>query len=150
MELKRTLVRTCIGLIVMAMVLPAIAQDISPSKESLKNVYFDYIRAGFRAAHNIRDIGNPSKGQGFFSKKSVWDDFLSRYESNVEPVSDEEKIFEEWRSDLPDTKLTDIIKARIANRVSESTSNSTSLPKSRKYSATTVAVSTACTRATAG
>lgn len=80
--------------------------------DDLKNVYFDHIRAGFRAAQDIRDIGNPSKGKGFFSKQSIWKDFISRYEDDVEPVNESEKPFEEWRSELPDRELTDVIKAR--------------------------------------
>lgn len=90
-------------------------RDWSPNEEDiddLKNVYFDYIRAGFRAAQNIRNIGNPSKGQGFFNKKSVWDDFQTRYEKEIEPICEQEKTFEEWRSDLPDENLTDVIKSR--------------------------------------
>lgn len=90
-------------------------RDWSPNPEDiddLKNIYFDYIRAGFRAAQNIRDIGNPSKGQGFFNRQSVWSEFRDRYERDVEPYGEEEKTFEEWRAELPDEDLTDVIKAK--------------------------------------
>ena len=46
--------------------------------DDLKNITFDYIRAGFRTAHGIRDIGNPSKGKGFFSQKKNMESILEK------------------------------------------------------------------------
>ena len=90
-------------------------RDWEPEKEDiddLKNITFDYIRAGFRTAHGIRDIGNPSKGQGFFSDKKIWKEFFKRYEEDIEPINDEEKSLDELRNERPDEDVEKIIKAR--------------------------------------
>jgi len=92
-----------------------IGRDWQPKPEDfddLKNIYFDYIRAGFRTAHNIRDIGNPAKGQGFFNHKRVWDEFVKRYYEKIEPINDNEKSLKELRAERPSERLEDIIKGR--------------------------------------
>ena len=90
-------------------------RDWEPKKEDiddLKHITFDYIRAGFRTIHGIRDIGNTSKGQGFFSDKKIWKEFLKRYLENVDPINDEEKPLDEWRNERPDEDVDNIIRAR--------------------------------------
>ena len=90
-------------------------RDWEPEREDiddLKNIYFDYIRAGFRTAHGIRDIGNPAKGQGFFNHKTVWDEFLKRYNDKIEVINDDEKSLENLREERPDEDIESIIKAR--------------------------------------
>ena len=80
--------------------------------DDLKNVYFSYIRAGYRTAHGIRDIGNPSKGQGFFNHRKIWESFLSRYDEEIQPIIDGEKSLEDFRKERPDEDIENIIKAR--------------------------------------
>ncbi|WP_345975660.1 hypothetical protein [Sulfurimonas sp. HSL3-7] len=90
-------------------------RDWQPEKDDiddLKNIYFDYIRAGFRTAHNIRDIGNPAKGQGFFSHEKVWREFVKRYDERIDPINDQEKSLEELRSERPGEEIEDIIRGR--------------------------------------
>jgi len=90
-------------------------RDWQPEKDDiddLKNIYFDYIRAGFRTAHNIREIGNPAKGQGFFNHKRVWQDFVKRYDERIEPINEQEKSLEELRSERPGEEIEDIIRGR--------------------------------------
>jgi hypothetical protein len=88
-------------------------RDWSPEKDDiddLKNIYFDYIRAGFRTAHGIRNIGNPSKGQGFFNRKELWKEFIDDHEEKVEAI--EEKDLNEYKEERPDEDLEKIIKAK--------------------------------------
>lgn len=80
--------------------------------DDLKNIYFDYIRAGFRTTHGIRDIGNPSKGQGFFNHKDVWKEFLARYHEKIEPINNDEKPLDDFRIERPDEDIEAIINAR--------------------------------------
>ncbi len=77
----------------------------------LKTVYFDYIRAGF-GTHKIRDIGNPSKGQGFFNHGKLWKEFISRYEEKLEPINENEKPLSDLMMERPEENIEDIIKAR--------------------------------------
>lgn len=78
---------------------------------NLKQIYFDYIRAGFRTAHNIRNIGNPSKRQGFFNNENIWNDFLDRYKE-IDEINLKEKSLCDWRTERPNEEIEDIIKAR--------------------------------------
>lgn len=93
-------------------------RDWSPDKgdlNDLKNIYFDYIRAGLRTKDGLRFIGNPSKSidkQGFFNKKDIWKDFVAEYETKVCPINDAEKGLEVLRSERPDEDITDIIRSR--------------------------------------
>jgi len=80
--------------------------------DDLKQIYFDYIRAGFRTAHNIRDIGNPSKGQGFFNHKHIWKEFKDRYHKEIDPFNDEELKLESLRQGAKGEKINNIIDAR--------------------------------------
>lgn len=80
--------------------------------DDLKQIYFDYIRAGFRTAHGIRNIGNPSKGQGFFNHKHIWDEFMERYESEIEPINDDERALEELRKERKGEDVDSTIAAR--------------------------------------
>lgn len=80
--------------------------------DDLKNIYFSYIRAGYRTAHGIRDIGNPSKGQGIFNRKKLWQDFLNRYDETIQPLIDKEKSLNDLRKERPDEDIESIIKAR--------------------------------------
>jgi len=91
-------------------------RDWNPEREDvddLRQIYFDYIRAGFRTAHGIRDIGNPSKGKGFFNHKKVWDEFSSRYFHDVDDkINLNEPSLEEFRKKTPNENAEKIISAR--------------------------------------
>ena len=80
--------------------------------DDLKQIYFDYIRAGFRTAHGIRNIGNPSKGQGFFNHEKIWDEFSNRYFSEIEPINEDERTLEELREEHKGEDVDKIILAR--------------------------------------
>jgi len=91
-------------------------RDWEPNPEDireLRDIYFDYIRAGFRTAHGIRDIGNPSKGKGFFNHKKIWDEFSNKYFNEIETnINDKEPSLDELRKDNPSEKVEKIIAAR--------------------------------------
>lgn len=80
--------------------------------DDLKQIYFDYIRAGFRAAQGIRNIGNPSKGQGFFNHQRIWDEFKNRHYSEIEPIIEKESSLEELREKHKGEDFTKIILGR--------------------------------------
>lgn len=85
-----------------------------PEKDNfndLKNIYFDYVRAGF-GTHKIREIGNPSKGQGFFNHKDLWNNFVEEYEKKIEPINDNEKTLEELKKERPEERIDNLIKGR--------------------------------------
>ncbi len=86
-------------------------QPESDNIDDLKNIYFDYIRAGF-GTHKIREIGNPSKGQGFFNLKEIWDNFTKDYEDKITPINDIEKSLNDSVQTRPDENINDIIKSR--------------------------------------
>jgi hypothetical protein len=88
-------------------------RDWTPKKpdiDDLKKVYFDYIRAGFRTAHGIRDIGNPSKGKGIFNSKKIWDQFITDHFNSKKKVT--EKSLDAWRKEKPNLNITDLVRAR--------------------------------------
>lgn len=90
-------------------------RDWSPEKEDiavLRDIYFDYIRAEFRTAHYIRNIGDPSKGKGFFSNKRIWEDFSKEYQEKIEPINEKEKSFEDFCAERPDLEKREAIKQR--------------------------------------
>ena len=90
-------------------------RDWTPNKDDiddLKNITFDYIRAGIRTAHGIRDIGNPLKGKGFFSNKEIWKNFSKRYADEVEPINESEESLENWKKNRPNEDIEGIIQAR--------------------------------------
>jgi hypothetical protein len=77
----------------------------------LKNIYFDYIRAGF-GTHKIRDIGNPSKGKGFFSHQNLWRAFANKYSETVEIINENEKSLEVLRQERQSEDINILIKSR--------------------------------------
>jgi hypothetical protein len=77
----------------------------------LESIYFDYIRAGF-GTHKIRDIGNPSKGQGFFNHKNLWENFVKEYREKIEPINDNEKTLEELKQERPSENIDYLIEGR--------------------------------------
>ena len=81
-------------------------------RDDLKLIYFDYIRAGIRTAHDIRNIGNPSKGQGFFNHKHIWNEFSTRYFNEIKPINEDERTLEEWREEHKGEDVDKIILAR--------------------------------------
>lgn len=83
------------------------ADDIS----DLKNIYFDYIRAGF-GTHKIREIGNPSKGQGIFNHENLWNTFVKEYKEKIEPINESEKTLEFLKEKRPDEIIDNLIKSR--------------------------------------
>ena len=90
-------------------------KDWEPNKDDiddLKSITFDYIRAGIRTAHGIRDIGNPSKGKGFFSNKEIWKNFYKRYTDEIEPINESEESLENWKKNRPNEDIETIIQAR--------------------------------------
>jgi hypothetical protein len=89
-------------------------RDWKPVKKDvnrLKNIYFDYIRAGF-GTHKIRDIGNPSKGQGFFSHKALWGKFFDEYKNKIATINSSEKTLEVLKQERPDEDIDSLIKSR--------------------------------------
>lgn len=89
-------------------------RDWEPEQDNiddLKNIYFDYIRAGF-GTQPPRDIGNPAKGQGFFSHKKLWEEFAKKYSETVEPINDYEKTLETLKQERPDENIDNLIKSR--------------------------------------
>jgi len=92
-----------------------IKRDWNPETDDiddLKLIYFDYIRAGLRTTHGIRNIGNPSKGQGYFNYESIWNEFKNRHYSEIDPISDKEITLEEWREKHKGDKVDKIILSR--------------------------------------
>ena len=90
-------------------------RDWSPEADDiddLKLIYYDYIRAGLRAAQGIRTIGNPAKGQGFFNHKKIWEEFLNRHYSEIGPINKDEPTLEELREECRGDKVDNIILAR--------------------------------------
>ncbi|MCF8020944.1 MAG: hypothetical protein K9L62_16310 [Vallitaleaceae bacterium] len=81
--------------------------------DDLKQIYFDYIRAGFRSAHGIREIGNTSKGKGIFSNKSLWESFSNKYFDEIEEgINREEPSLEDYRKKNPTEDVEKLISAR--------------------------------------
>ena len=81
-------------------------------RDDLKLIYFDHIRAGIRTAHDIRNIGNPSKGQGFFNRKKIWVEFSNRYYNEIKPINEDERTLEDWREEHKGEDVDKIILAR--------------------------------------
>lgn len=79
--------------------------------DDLKNVYFDYIRGGLRTTHGIRDIGNPSKGQGFFSHKKVWEKFVNNHFDTIDSLEKEPTV-KDLRKESPEENVSKLIEAR--------------------------------------
>jgi hypothetical protein len=79
--------------------------------DDLKSIYFDYIRAGF-GTQPPRDIGNPAKGKGIFNHEKIWNEFVSRYEKEVEPINVSEKTLKELKEERPNETIDNIIKGR--------------------------------------
>jgi hypothetical protein len=89
-------------------------RDWTPVRDDvsdLKNIYFDYIRAGF-GTQPPRDIGNPAKGQGFFSHQKLWKEFVVKYSETVEIINDNEKALEVLKQERPDENIDSLIKGR--------------------------------------
>ncbi len=80
--------------------------------DDLKLIYFDYIRAGFRTAHGIRNIGNPGKGKGFFNRERIWDEFKDRYFEEIEPINENEPTLEELREKHKGEEVDKVILGR--------------------------------------
>ena len=80
--------------------------------DDLKTIYFDYIRAGFRAAQNIRFIGNTAKNQGAFTNKQIWENFSKEHFDFVDSIKKKEKSVEDMQEERPGESLIDIVKAR--------------------------------------
>lgn len=77
----------------------------------LKSVCFDYIRAQYEGKE-FRYIAQASKEEGFFCREEIWKKFLNEHASTIEPISENEKTVEEWRSDNPGEDLTKLLEAR--------------------------------------
>jgi len=83
-----------------------------PDIDDLKTIYFDYIRAGFRAAQNIRFIGNTAKNKGAFTNKQIWENFSKEHFDFVDSIKEKEKSVEDMQEERPGESLIDIVKAR--------------------------------------
>jgi hypothetical protein len=79
--------------------------------DDLKNVYFDYIRAGF-GTQPPRDIGNPAKGKGFFSHEKLWEAFASKHSEIIGVINDNEKSLDGLKQERPDEDIDSLIKSR--------------------------------------
>lgn len=82
--------------------------------DELQKVYFGYMRARF-GVHDIRIIANPSKGQGIFTKKDLWENFANNYFNAIEKIEDE-KSLQEMREENP--TIQDVV-SLISTRDSE-------------------------------
>jgi hypothetical protein len=92
-----------------------VGKNWSPQKTDiaeLKEIYFDYIRAGMRTADGIRNIGSPAKDKGFFTKKDVWENFRDTHFESVEEVVNSEKTLEDLIRERPGESPESISKAR--------------------------------------
>jgi DNA-binding MarR family transcriptional regulator len=79
--------------------------------DDLKNIYFDYIRAGF-GTQPPRDIGNPAKGKGFFSHEELWKTFTSKHSETTGIINDNEKSLDGLKQERPDEDIDSLIKSR--------------------------------------
>ena len=79
--------------------------------DDLKNVYFDYMRAGF-GVHEIRIIAKPSKG--IFTQQNLWEDFVKSHFNVIENVGDEETL-QKMREESPTLDIVTLISARDKN-----------------------------------
>jgi len=92
-----------------------VGRNWTPKKtdiNELKDIYFDYIRAGMRTADGVRAIGNPAKDQGFFSRKEVWENFKNTHFENVEDVVNNERTLASLMEERPGESPESISKAR--------------------------------------
>lgn len=79
--------------------------------DDLKNIYFDYIRAGFGTLPP-RDIANPSKGKGIFNHKALWDNFIEKHSEKIDTINNNEKTLEELKQERPEESTDNLIKSR--------------------------------------
>ena len=79
--------------------------------DELKNICFDYIRAGF-SADDIVDICNSAKDKGFFPKERLWRNFADQHFADIDVIKDEEKPLSDRLEKSPDTLITKLISAR--------------------------------------
>ena len=75
----------------------------------LETVCFDYIRAQYEGKE-FRYIAQPSKKDGIFCRKSVWEDFYRAHLNAVDAL--EEKSLEEMVSENPGADLTKLLEVR--------------------------------------
>ena len=79
--------------------------------DELKNICFDYIRAGF-LADDIVDICNSAKDKGFFTKEKLWRNFANQHFADIDIIKDEEKPLSDKIEKNPETLITKLISAR--------------------------------------
>ena len=79
--------------------------------DDLKGIVFDYIRAGFPSL-DIRDISNPAKDKGFFTKKDIWDSFVEQHFAEIDAIKDNERTLNSIREEYPNTSIAKLISAR--------------------------------------
>ncbi len=80
---------------------------------TLKEISFDYIRAGYEGKE-FRQIAKRSKKNGFFCNESIWNNFLKRHEEKKTLIFSNapEKSVDEMINELPNAELTDVFKKR--------------------------------------
>ena len=79
--------------------------------DDVKNVCFDYMRAGF-GVRDIRIIATPAKNKGFFTQKDIWHGFVAEHFDNVDSIKQDELHLDEWRQKNAGMSSVDIISAR--------------------------------------
>ena len=99
----------------------------------LKIVCFDYIRAGYEGKE-FRYIAQPHKSDSIFCNEDVWKEFINRYSESVEPINENEKSVEDYRTDNPEADLSILLETRdgdwnndVKNLVTENLNRSKSV-----------------------
>lgn len=79
----------------------------------LQTIFFDLIRARFSGDGKLyRDLGRPSKKEGFFCSEPVWKEFRDFHFKNVEPITKSEKSIDELRQESQGKALDEVLKQR--------------------------------------
>ncbi len=88
-------------------------RDWQPAKDNLddlKNIYFDYIRAGFGSHDGTREIG-----KGLFNHKKLWDSFATTHAEKIEPINEKEKTLEKLKQERPNESIDNLIRSKDAD-----------------------------------
>ena len=99
-------------------------RDWEPDREDIedaKTIFFDHIRAGFGSQQGIRMITNPTKDEGFFSKKKLFNKFSDEHFETMDSV--EEKSVSELISERSSEDPIKVILSRdddFKNKVEDS------------------------------
>lgn len=96
-------------------------RDWKPSKSDLTDfelICFDHIRYVYNSppnskdAKDIRERLTRNSEDAFFAHKNIWKDFATRHETQVEPVTLNEKSIDDLRKENPTRDLSSLLKSR--------------------------------------